>query len=57
LRAAAWRNEIRRYSGCFKAPADHERVCILNERECCRGVGVGGGGGVAMPGGENSATR
>lgn len=34
----------------FKAPADHERVCILNEPErCCRRG--------AMPRGENSATR
>lgn len=34
----------------FKAPADHERVCILNEPErCCRRS--------AMPRGENSATR
>lgn len=46
------RNENPGIAAVFKASADRERVCILNERErerCRRGR--------AMPRGENSATR
>lgn len=47
--AAARQTKIQ-IEAVFKAPADHERVCILNEPErCCRRS--------AMPRGENSATR
>lgn len=53
--AAARQTKIRiGIAAVFKAPADRERVCILNEPERCRRHRRRRS---AMPRGENSATR